>query len=70
MWYQSGLVGAPRLGGEHVEGVTLEPASTSGFSRFFPDLAPVVVSSTTGRTGEPSADLAVIGTELLDDATG
>ena len=47
MWYQSGLVGAPPF---DAMTTTLSPSVvyTIGVVRFLPDLAPVVVSSTSG----------------------
>jgi hypothetical protein len=38
----------------------------SGLTRVWPDLAPLVVRSTTGRRRTP-ADLALVGPELVDD---
>ena len=66
LWNQAGLVGAPPF-----DAITTRSSpvrvKTTGVVRVRPDLAPVVVSKSSGAPLERAGDLAVVGAELLDE---
>ena len=63
----AGFVGAPALGGEHVERVAFDAAPPEGSPASGPISRPVVVKRTSRCALEGAADRAVVGTEFLDD---